>query len=174
MSHAHPALSEERIRELLYRVQHLGDREAALELQRASKRKAHRDTQLAARLNSVLLPEWQEQATLAARLDADPRFEGRWFHAPNGEARNARTGAKLKKMGVKKGVPDIFIWRPFAFGGRRRCALVIELKKLIDGAVSDEQSRWGDVFEECGAIWVPAYGWRDAWQTIEAFYDDPE
>lgn len=36
-----------------------------------------------------------------------------WFHPANGEARNAITGAKLKAMGVKAGVPDVMIFQPF-------------------------------------------------------------
>lgn len=44
-----------------------------------------------------------------------------WFHPPNGEERSAATGAKLKRMGVKAGVPDIIIIHT------GRC-LAIELK----------------------------------------------
>jgi len=34
------------------------------------------------------------------------------FHTPNGGARDAVTGAKLKRMGVVAGVPDLAIIRP--------------------------------------------------------------
>jgi len=33
------------------------------------------------------------------------------FHTPNGGARNAREGAKFKKMGVVPGVPDLLVVR---------------------------------------------------------------
>jgi hypothetical protein len=35
-----------------------------------------------------------------------------WFHVPNGERRDVRTGARLKKMGVKPGVPDFLLISP--------------------------------------------------------------
>lgn len=35
-----------------------------------------------------------------------------WFHPANGEARDARTGAKLKAMGVRRGVPDLVFVLP--------------------------------------------------------------
>jgi hypothetical protein len=47
-----------------------------------------------------------------------------YFHTPNGGSRNAIEAAKLKKMGVKAGVPDILILdRHHGFAG-----LAIELK----------------------------------------------
>lgn len=39
------------------------------------------------------------------------------FHVPNGGKRNVIEGAKLKRMGVKAGVPDIcIIYRGWAYG----------------------------------------------------------
>lgn len=47
-----------------------------------------------------------------------------FFHVPNGGYRNAREGAKFKKMGVKAGVSDIILIEPIGpYSG-----LVIELK----------------------------------------------
>ncbi len=54
-----------------------------------------------------------------------------WFHPANGEARSAITGAKLKAMGVKAGMPDIMILDdPCADVGTgpEWCGLAIELK----------------------------------------------
>ncbi|WP_422366393.1 VRR-NUC domain-containing protein [Pelagibius sp.] len=45
-----------------------------------------------------------------------------WYHPANGEKRSKRTASKLKRMGVRPGVPDICI----VHEGR---ALFIELKK---------------------------------------------
>lgn len=57
-----------------------------------------------------------------------------WFHVPNGGARDAITGAKLKAMGVKAGVPDlVFIWK----GG----AGFVELKRPEDRCLLSELSR---------------------------------
>lgn len=39
-----------------------------------------------------------------------------WFHCGNGEKRNAITGARLKRMGVRPGVADILIFWPEGMG----------------------------------------------------------
>ena len=46
------------------------------------------------------------------------------FHVPNGGKRNAREGAKFKRMGVLSGVPDILIAQPSG----QYSGLAIELK----------------------------------------------
>lgn len=53
-----------------------------------------------------------------------------WFHVPNGGRRNKREAGRLKRMGVKAGVPDFcFITRPPFF---------IELK-AEKGRLSEDQ-----------------------------------
>lgn len=46
------------------------------------------------------------QATLAMYLDAIGVL---WYHCPNGGTRNQREAARLKREGVKAGVPDVCI-----------------------------------------------------------------
>ncbi len=46
---------------------------------------------------------------LLTRL-GDPKW--RWTHFPAGEARDVRTGARLKRMGLKPGWPDIILVAP--------------------------------------------------------------
>lgn len=48
---------------------------------------------------------------VAAWLDWSLPKECIWWHTPNGGKRNAREAARLKRMGVKAGVPDIVIFR---------------------------------------------------------------
>ncbi len=53
-----------------------------------------------------------EQAThlaVVSLLRSASRHGVVWFHVPNGEARDAITGAKLKRMGVIPGVPDLML-----------------------------------------------------------------
>jgi hypothetical protein len=45
-------------------------------------------------LRAHCLPEWQ------------------WWHTPNGEARNIITGARLKRYGVRRGIPDLVLINP--------------------------------------------------------------
>lgn len=50
----------------------------------------------------------------------------------------------LKKLGLKKGVPDIMIFRTLKFEGITYKGLVIEIKRQIplDSPVSPEQAEW--------------------------------
>jgi len=47
-----------------------------------------------------------------------------WFHIPNGEYRSKQTGARLKRMGVKPGCPDLFLAMP----NQHFAGLWVELK----------------------------------------------
>jgi hypothetical protein len=49
---------------------------------------------------------------VAKLLRAHCRGDWQWFHCPNGEARDTRTAAKLKAMGVRAGVPDLCLIPP--------------------------------------------------------------
>lgn len=58
------------------------------------------------------------------------------FHVPNETGGNAARGAMNKRMGVKKGVPDFFI-----FHGDRNIAIELKRKDGGNGATKD-QRRW--------------------------------
>ena len=74
-----------------------------------------------------------------------------WTHFPSGGQRHVRVGAKLKRMGAKRGVPDCLIFEPFSFlsdvgvthGGP---GIAIELKKpktsTVAGRLSPAQEWW--------------------------------
>lgn len=64
----------------------------------------------------------------------------RWCHVPNGGARNAIVGAQLKRLGVKRGVPDVIVFdrppkAPDAVG------VAMELK-AEGGRLTPEQRDW--------------------------------
>lgn len=59
-----------------------------------------------------------------------------WFHPANGEARTAQAGARLKRMGVRAGTPDILI---FWESNHYPCIGAIELKASA-GKLSDTQT----------------------------------
>jgi hypothetical protein len=68
------------------------------------------------------------------------------FHPPNGGARTAKEGARMKKMGVKAGVPDLClpIVRPVTWTNGTEVAagaLWVELKSE-SGRLRDTQRRW--------------------------------
>lgn len=87
------------------------------------------------------------------------------FAIPNGGARDAVTGARMKAEGVKPGVPDLFL--PVA---RQGChGLFIEMKRRDGGRVTPEQQRWHDRLTEQGYLVAVCHG-RDAAKTLIAAY----
>ena len=74
--------------------------------------------------------EGAEQATL---MDWAALMAGRWpelqllFHVPNGGARGKAEAARMKRQGVKAGVPDLML--PVARGGYH--GLFLEMKAAL-------------------------------------------
>lgn len=97
--------------------------------------------------------EEREQVAVFAVLDylaeaLDSEALRRVFHVPNGGARDARTGARLKRSGVKRGVPDIIC--PALSCNRRaaeRGPLAIEMK-AGRGRPTAEQEDWALALRE--------------------------
>lgn len=58
----------------------------------------------------------------------------RWYHPANGEVRNTRTAVKLKRLGVKAGIPDIVLTSP---GGM---SYFLELKRIGGKLTRDQES----------------------------------
>lgn len=77
-----------------------------------------------------------------------------FFHVPNGEARDARTGGKLKAMGVLAGVPDFAVHLP------RGQIAYIELKAGA-GALSDPQIDFRSKVTALGCGYVTARSLED-------------
>ena len=73
-------------------------------------------------------PEADLQRAVAQYLDTVLKPPAFWFHVPNGERRDARTGAMLKAMGVKPGVADCLIFYEEKYEYRTLAVLAIELK----------------------------------------------
>ena len=71
-----------------------------------------------------------------------------WWHTANGENRSAITGARLKRMGVKRGMPDLFVY----FDGQ---LIGIELK-VGKGRISPDQADVADRLVELGGSFILA------------------
>ena len=69
-----------------------------------------------------------------------------FYHCPNGGNRDAVTGAKLKRAGVKRGVPDLIIVGKM---------LAVELK-VGNNKPTSEQIKWLEDYRAIGwgAYWV--------------------
>ena len=90
---------------------------------------------------------------------------GLLFHIPNGGARTAVTGARMKAEGVKKGVPDLML--PVARGGYH--GLFIEMKRRQGGRVSPEQAGWLRNLEVMGYYTAVCFGADDAIKVIDDY-----
>lgn len=91
---------------------------------------------------------------VAKLLRTHCRSDWQWFHCPNGEARDARTAAKLKTMGVRAGVPDLCLVPPT---GQIH---FLELKRHGE-ALSDAQETFKLWAARHGIPFVVAYSMRD-------------
>ena len=96
----------------------------------------------------IALFQWIETVT-----SREPRLA--WaFHVPNGEYRHKATAGRLKAMGVRQGVPDIFL----PVSAQSYVGLAIELK--VDGNdLSEEQDRWLQQLREVGWFANVYHGW---------------
>ena len=83
-------------------------------------------------------------------------------HIPNGGKRNKVIAAKFRRMGVKAGVPDIFL--PVARNGLH--GLYIELKRRKHSGTSDHQDEWIDALREQGYRVDVCRGWDAAREAI--------
>jgi hypothetical protein len=88
----------------------------------------------------MIYRESAEQQALfrwAALLESKYPPLGNMFAIPNGGKRNLREAARMKKEGVRAGVPDIFL----AWAGNGRNGLFIEMK-ASKGRLTDKQTEW--------------------------------
>lgn len=87
------------------------------------------------------------------------------YHIPNEGKRSRSLGAKMKREGLKKGVPDICL--PVKKG--QYSSLYIELKRQKGASVSKEQKEMIALLTKYGSLAVVCYGWEDAAKVIERY-----
>lgn len=117
--------------------------------------------------------EHQEQVAL---INWSKYFEntcpelGLLFHIPNGGLRNKAVAIKLKKEGVRSGVPDLFLPKANdSFHG-----LFIEMK-IKPNRTTQNQERWLRKLSERGYLCLVCYSWREAAKEICAYLElDPD
>lgn len=84
-----------------------------------------------------------------------------FFHTPNSSGnRGARLGGILKSMGVKPGVPDIFILLPTGH------AAFVELK-ASKGSLSPAQKAFRDQAQAFGALWAECRSLTEIADTLD-------
>lgn len=85
------------------------------------------------------------------------------FAIPNGGARNAVTGAILKREGVRKGVCDLLLLKP----NKDHAGLFIEMK-ATKGVISKDQQVFID-FANKDYKAIVCYDWQSAADSIHAY-----
>ena len=92
------------------------------------------------------------------------------FHIANGGYRHPATAARMKKLGVQAGVPDLFL--PVARGGFH--GLWVEMKRKKGGRVSDDQKRWMESLEGEMYRCEVAHGAEEACDFIYKYLTEAE
>jgi hypothetical protein len=138
------------------------------------------DTMTAAEFNTMTAgaSERQQQealATWAAAAEAERPALRLLFHVPNGGNRTARSGARLKRMGAKAGVPDLCLpvmrAAPEAARVDRYGALWVEMKSGA-GQLREQQVWWRDRLREIGHAHAVCRSWTEGRDTILSYLDD--
>ena len=106
----------------------------------------------------MMLFRWAEFAEIAY-----PELQ-LMYHVPNEGKRNAVTGSRLKKMGLKAGVPDIIL--PVAHGGY--IGLAIEMK-YGRNCLTEKQSDWLKKLGKAGHKTEVCYSFESAKDVIENY-----
>lgn len=118
-------------------------------------------------MRKMIPTEEEEQAWLFSWAAVN---EYRWpelrllYHIPNEGKRTAAAGARLRRVGLRRGVPDLAL--PVARGAWH--GLYIELKTL-DGRATPEQKAWIAELVEQGFFAVVAHGGEEAARMIENY-----
>jgi len=123
---------------------------------------------------SNIATEDQEQEALFQWVQAVEKST-RWntsglsliYAIPNGGYRHPATAARMRRTGVKAGVPDMFL--PVAKG--KWHGLYIELKRAKGGVVSAEQKVWHNRLQEQGYCVKVCRGWEQAREAITEYME---
>ena len=111
--------------------------------------------------------EHQEQSALMEYAGLMANKDARWgllFAIPNGGFRHVATAHRLKKEGVKSGVPDLFLACPMG----RFHGFFCEMKSS-SGSPTKNQIEWMQKLEQQGYYIRICYGWLEARQEIETY-----
>lgn len=91
------------------------------------------------------------------------------YHVPNGGSRNKAEAAKLKRMGVRAGVPDLVL--PAPRGGY--AGLYIEMK-VGSNRPSRTQKEWMEMLAARGYKTLVCYGGNEAIDALEKYVSKKE
>ena len=105
-------------------------------------------------------------ATVAEWLD---RHNILWAHCPNEGKHHVSYRVKMKRLGVKPGVPDILIFDPMIWNGKPYCGTAVELKKKNGHPPTAAQWQWLNDLEARGWCTFSCQGADEAIRGLEAY-----
>lgn len=109
--------------------------------------------------------EYQEQAAIfrLAQLHCRQYPELRWLNGSlNGVRLTIGQAVKMKKAGMKKGYPDLFL----SVKRGKYSGLFIELKRIKGGRIEPEQREWREFLLSQGYAHHFCKGCDEAWKVI--------
>ncbi len=111
------------------------------------------------------MSEHDEQVALVRWFDMQyPKYSGLLFAIPNGGHRHKLTAVKLKREGVRSGVPDLML--PVA--NDKYYGLFIELKTKT-GRLQPSQKVWLNELDKQGYCAEMCKGWESARELIKNY-----
>lgn len=110
----------------------------------------------------IILTEHQEQSLVIqyCNLKKIPIF-----HIPNGSYKSLTARVKAKQEGLKAGVPDLMV----PFPNKEHHGLFIEMKRVKNSKVSDQQLKWIELLNNQGYKAIVCYGSSAAIKEIESY-----
>jgi hypothetical protein len=112
------------------------------------------------------MTETQHHIGLMLWAKTQPILSEYLIHIPNGGYRHLKEAIKLKKMGVKAGVSDLFL----AYPNAHYHGLWIELKSE-KGKLSPEQKHWLVLMEKVGYASAVSYSIEDTYDILQNYFD---
>ena len=131
---------------------HLAQRQPAIEERFSAVRKRRGVVRPA---HPIEASENQIHEAVVGHLRMRCRRGVHWHHPATGELRDAATAAKLQRMGVRAGLPDLLLLIEGRLHG-------LELKRELGGRVSPAQRAMHDELRAAGAIVETAKGLNEA------------
>jgi len=100
------------------------------------------------------------------RLVAWMQKKGILHHSiPNGGKRTIQYAVMMKKTGLVRGIPDLFI--PYLRGGYG--GLYIEMKRITGGSILEEQQFWIEQLRKQGYVTAVCKGFEAAKKEVEEY-----
>ena len=108
--------------------------------------------------------KWKQQPSIMAKWPEMALL----FHIPNERRCTPQQGKQLQRMGVRRGVPDLFL--PVPRGPYH--GLWIEMK-TESGHTTGDQDWWGERLLGQGYMWEVCHGWESAVRVLEWYMSLP-